>query len=123
MLDAPTLTLIVAYVVQFGLKPLLAWYHGDRGATPNNLIRAGVGVVAYALVLCNTAVAHMVDWRMAWSLLPQAGAIAGAAIATYHILTSDALPDLGGTVARISWPTITTGTNSTTTATPDRPKE
>ncbi len=94
VLDNATLAWLVAMVIQLVVKPLLLQVWPRSHSLQNTITRAAVGVVAYAVILCNTAAARALTWPLAWSLLPRAGIIAAGAIAAYHILTSDGLPDL-----------------------------
>ena len=89
MLNDAILIGLVATVMQLIVKPLLLLVWPQEHALQDTITRAAVGVVAYLAVLANTAAAQPVTFAVAWSLLPQAGAVAGSAIAAYHILTSN----------------------------------
>jgi hypothetical protein len=89
MLNDAILIGLVATVMQLLVKPLLLQVWPQEHGLQDTITRAAVGVVSYAAVLANTAALHPLSFAVAWGLLPQAGAVAGSAIAAYHILTAD----------------------------------
>ncbi len=117
MLDNAALALLVATLFQTTTKPFLP------PNMDNNLIRAVVGGLAYVAVLLNAVAAnHLQNFGDAWGLIPQAGAVAAGAIATYHILSDIVAPKSGnyppveaasGPVKTLATPPIPTATTTT----------